>query len=63
MAKHECQVPGGIARSWRCPTCHQWWDWRPNAGRGTDIWLGNDNVRTANGSKPKTTFLDWLFEK
>lgn len=61
MSKHECQVPGGIARSWKCPVCHQWWDWLPNAGKGTDIWLGNDNVRRADGSKPRTTFWEWLW--
>jgi hypothetical protein len=62
MAKHECNVPGGTSGSWQCPVCGQRWYWRPNAGKGTDLWLGNDNVRLANGQKPKTTFWSWLCE-
>lgn len=62
MAKHDCDVPATSAKRWKCPTCKRVWTWNPNAGKGADLWYGRDNVRKANGSKPNTSFLDWLFD-
>lgn len=60
MAKHDCNVPGGTSGTWKCPECGRRWDWNPNAGTGTDLWHGRDNVRKADGSKPKGGLWAWL---
>lgn len=56
----DCQMPSNPGKSWSCTVCGQVWDWYPNAGKGFDLWHGNENVRTTSGSKPKTTLWDWL---
>jgi hypothetical protein len=61
VAKHDCVLPAGLPpQTWRCPTCGRKWYWHPNAGKGMDLWLGNDNVRRVDGRKPSTTFWEWL---
>lgn len=66
MAKHktrDCQVPGGITgqKTWKCPECGRRWDWKPDAGAGSTLWHGKENVRNADGSKPRKNGLwEWL---
>jgi hypothetical protein len=61
MGKHECQLPAGLTKTrWRCPECWAVWTWNPKAGTGTDLWHGRDNVRTADGAKPRGGLWAWL---
>lgn len=62
MARHECQIPGGVTgqKKWKCPTCHRTWQWNPAAGAGADLWHGRDDIRKADGSKPRGGLWAWL---
>jgi hypothetical protein len=65
MPSHDCRVPGGLSdaqKRWKCPICKRVWTFNKNAGTGADLWHGRDNVRKANGSKPKGGFWAWLMD-